>query len=138
MTEGLQGGCQCGAIRFEVRGEPAHVALCHCADCRRAAGAPVVAWSAFPEAQFTLLAGKSAEYNSSGNAIRSFCPTCGTGLFYRNPDMLPGLVDVQLATLDDPEALPPKVQVQTAERIGWMADLATIPAYRRWRRDEEG
>lgn len=117
----LSGGCQCGAVRYAVSGEPAHAALCHCKDCRRSAGAPVVAWAAFPEAGFTLLQGKVTTYNSSGASMRNFCPTCGTGVFFTNAEVLPGLVDIQIATLDDPDMLPPRAQVQVAERIGWMA-----------------
>jgi hypothetical protein len=33
---------------------------------------------------------------------------------------LPGIVDVQTATLDNPALLPPRHQVQVAERIAWM------------------
>jgi len=136
MSERLEGGCQCGAIRYEVRGEPAHALLCHCRDCRRSAGAPVVAWSAFSQANFRLTQGEPHNFISSGAAMRSFCAACGTGLFYRNPELLPGLIDVQMATLDDPDALTPVAQVQTAERIGWMADVHAIPTYERWRKDE--
>ena len=38
-----------------------------------------------------------------------------------NETFLPGLVDVQSVTLDDPSAFPPGAQVQTAEQPGWMA-----------------
>ena len=41
------GGCHCGTIRYEADGEALHHAICHCEDCRRAAGAPMVAWIAF-------------------------------------------------------------------------------------------
>lgn len=64
--------------------------------------------------------------------MRSFCPDCGTGLFYRNSEILPGLVEVQLATLDDAEALPPSMQIQTAERLHWMSDLGKIKAFDRF------
>ena len=70
--------------------------------------------------------------NSSGAAMRSFCPECGTGLFYRNAQNLPGLIDVQVSTLDDPSALPPKVQVQTAERQSWVPHLGTLNAFDRY------
>jgi hypothetical protein len=59
--------------------------------------------------------------------MRSFCADCGTGLFYRNAEILPGVVDVQVATLDDPEALPPTVHIQTAEQIGWMRTAHELP-----------
>ena len=126
------GGCRCGAIRYEVSGSPRWVAVCHCRDCQRSAGAPLVAWAIFPEAAVKVKTGVPKTINSSGAAMRSFCPDCGTGLFYRNADNLPGLVDVQVATLDDPGALPPTVQVQTAERQSWVPHLATLPAFERF------
>jgi hypothetical protein len=132
MSKTLSGGCQCGAVRYEVSGDPAHVALCHCADCRKSAGAPMVSWAAFQEDQFRLTAGQPSVFNSSGTALRSFCPTCGTGLCYRNAEYLPGIVDVQSATLDDPDALPPQVHIQTAERLHWMIGAEALPAFERF------
>jgi hypothetical protein len=128
----LQGGCQCGAVRYEVNGEPQHLALCHCEDCRKSAGAPAVAWAAFAEDEFKLLQGELTTHNSSGAAMRSFCPTCGTGIAYRNAEMLPGIVDIQAATLDNPDALPLQAQIQTAERIGWMTNAHELPQFERY------
>jgi hypothetical protein len=132
MAKELEGGCQCGAVRYGVSGEPAYAALCHCEDCRKSAGAPAVHWAAFPEGQFRLVTGQPKEYRSSEHASRNFCPTCGTGLFYRNPAVLPGLVDIQAATLDDPAALPPQIHVQTAERIAWMDGVDALPKFERY------
>jgi hypothetical protein len=128
----LQGGCQCGAVRYEVNGTPQHVALCHCSDCRKSAGAPMVAWAAFAEAEFTLVQGELTTFNSSGSAIRSFCSTCGTGIAYRNQEYLPGIVDIQSATLDDPDTLPAGAHIQVAERIGWMAEAHSLPEFQRY------
>jgi hypothetical protein len=128
----LQGGCQCGAVRYEVNGTPQHVALCHCSDCRKSAGAPMVSWAAFAEAKFTLVQGELTTFNSSGSAMRSFCSTCGTGIAYRNEEYLPGIVDIQSATLDDPDALPAGAHIQVAERIGWMAEAHSLPEFQRY------
>ena len=127
-----QGGCQCGAIRYAVNGQPKHVALCHCDGCRKSAGAPAVAWAAFAQEDFHLLQGHLTDFNSSGSAIRSFCPRCGTGLTYRNTEMLPGIVDIQSATLDDPTVFPLQCHIQTAERIDWMEGAHTLPAFERF------
>ncbi len=127
-----QGGCHCGAVRYEVNGEPQHVALCHCSDCRKSAGAPMVAWAAFAEDEFTLLQGNLTEFNSSGTAIRSFCAKCGTGIAYRNAEYLPGVVDIQTATFDDPEAFPAQAHIQTAEQISWMAGAHMLPSFERY------
>lgn len=128
----LEGGCQCGAVRYEIAGTPERVSLCHCRDCQKSAGAPMVAWMMVPEGDFQIRKGKAREVNSSGDSFRFFCGQCGTGLYYINETYLPGIVDVQLMTLDAPEAFTPGAQVQTAEQAGWMAHLAGIPAFARY------
>ena len=35
----LSGGCQCGAVRYQVTGEVGHPHLCHCRMCQRWTGA---------------------------------------------------------------------------------------------------
>lgn len=126
------GGCHCGAVRYEVTGEPMHVVLCHCADCRKSSGAPMVAWAMFAEDAFQVTSGAAVTRNSSGAAMRSFCGACGSGLFYRNAVMLPGVVDVQAATLDDPQVFPAGSHIQVAERIGWMAAAHELPLFDRF------
>jgi hypothetical protein len=108
-----------------------HHALCHCGDCRRSAGAPMVGWIAYATDQVSV-SGEPVSYRSSGTADRQFCGTCGTGLFYRNEAMLPGIVDIQSATLDDPEAYPPGAHIQTAERLPWMDGLNALPRFERF------
>ena len=127
-----EGGCHCGAVRYTVSGDPQHVAICHCSDCRKAAGAPIVSWAAFSSTDFTVTKGAVKTRNSSGDAFRSFCPDCGTGLWFINETVLPGLVDVQTATLDDPGALVPQAQIQVADRIEWMKQLAELPEFERF------
>lgn len=126
------GQCMCGAVRYQLSGHPVAVALCHCNDCRRSAGAPAVAWAMFPEQALVVTQGQPKTFNSSGAAMRSFCPDCGTGLFYRNAENLPGIVDIQSATLDDPDALPPTIQIQVAERLQWMSHVHELPEIQRF------
>lgn len=127
----LDGGCHCGAVRYRIGGEPLHVTLCHCTDCRRHAGAPAVCWAGVKEEQFAAT-GTVTTFESSEHGRRQFCPTCGTGLFYRNQQILPGLVDVQTGTLDDPAALPPSAHIQAAERLDYMRKLEDLPAFDRY------
>ena len=128
----IAGGCHCGAIRYRIEGEPLTHALCHCRDCRRHAGAPLVGWTMYREDQVKVTQGTPRIYQSSTNGRRQFCPTCGTGLFYTNAAMLPGIVDVQSATYDDPDAVPARIQIQLAERIGWMKDAHELPGFERY------
>jgi hypothetical protein len=127
-----EGGCQCKQVRYAVDGEPEHSAFCHCSDCRASSGAPVTVWSAFPSERFRVLAGEAKSYSSNGSAVRHFCANCGTGMWYVNEEVLPGLVDIQTATLDDPEALPPQVHIQAAEEVSWMKFAHDLPHFDRY------
>lgn len=126
------GRCLCGAIRYEASGNPNSVSICHCSDCQRSAGAPMIVWAEFPEAQLKVVQGTPKTINSSGSAMRSFCPDCGSGLFYRNQDFLPGVVEVQSSTFDDPNRAPPTCQIQTAEQQSWVPHLAGLKAHARF------
>jgi hypothetical protein len=53
-------------------------------------------------------------------------------LFYQNAEVFPGLVDVQSSTLDNPDALPPTMQIQTAERLAWMKHVHDLPEFERF------
>ncbi|WP_448658746.1 GFA family protein [Sphingomonas sp. CJ99] len=126
------GQCHCGAIRYEMPATFQHHAICHCSDCRRHAGAPMVAW-ALIGADELKVTGDPVVYASSEHGRRHFCGRCGTGLFYTNEAIFPGKVDVQSATLDDPDALAaPFGHIQMAERIGWMDGAEALPKFDRY------
>ena len=128
----ITGGCHCGAIRYQANGQPLSHALCHCGDCRRHAGAPLVGWAMFPLDAVTVERGTPKTYASSEHGRRHFCPDCGTGIFYTNASLLPAIIDIQSATLDDPDALPAQVHIQVAERIKWMERAHALPAFARF------
>jgi hypothetical protein len=128
----LSGGCHCGAVRYEVEGDALTHALCHCSDCRRHAGAPMVGWTMYPASALTVTRGLPKVYASSTHGRRHFCADCGTGLFYYNADALPGIVDVQSATNDDPDAVPARAHIQVAERISWMERAHELPQFPRF------
>ena len=71
-----QGGCRCGKVRYEVRGEPEKVGLCHCADCRKETGSAFLAYAGWSRDAFSST-GAYRTYEG-----RSFCPECGTRLFH--------------------------------------------------------
>jgi hypothetical protein len=127
----LTGRCHCGAIRYEMPAEVLHCSLCHCTDCRRHAGAPMVAWAMLPAGMLSVT-GEPVVYRSSEHGRRHFCGACGTGLFYVNEAMLPGMIDVQTGTLDDPGALPPQMHIQVADRISWMRTVQELPEVERF------
>jgi hypothetical protein len=128
----ISGGCHCGAVRYQADGEPLVHALCHCIDCRRHAGAPMVGWTMYPMDAVKVTKGTPRIYASSEHGRRHFCSDCGTGLFYVNANMLPGIIDIQSATYDEPDSVAPSAHIQVAERIGWMERAHELPAFERY------
>ena len=126
-----KGQCHCGAVKYEMSAETLHSALCHCTDCRRHSGAPMVGWGLVRNDQIQI-SGETKSYESSENGRRHFCPHCGTSLFYTNEVIFPDMTDVQIATLDDPGAVAPNAHIQVADRVGWMATAHELPAFERY------
>lgn len=121
------GGCLCGAVRYEVRGEIANETLCHCTSCRRASAAPVVAWfSVSPEA-FRLTKGLLKSFASSPGVVRSFCGECGTPLTYLRDGVRD--LDVTICSLDDPESAPPRDHIYVRSTLTWAAVEDGLPRF---------
>jgi hypothetical protein len=128
MAEQRQGGCLCGAVRYEVAGEPVVVALCHCSMCRRSTAAPAVAWAMFEQGALRFVAGNPTAYASSPGVERAFCGRCGTPLTFR-ADFLPGLVDVTVGSMDAPATLPPQMHIWAAKQLPWLVLADTLPRH---------
>jgi hypothetical protein len=121
------GGCLCGAVRFEVRGEPSKVGICHCMECRKATGAVAMAYADWDAAHFTY-SGTLKEFCG-----RSFCPECGTRVFHlyagKGAEVLLGALD------DGPGDLVPTREGWTIRREHW---LTPVPGARQFARDTDG
>jgi hypothetical protein len=122
------GGCLCGTVRYRITGAPVEALYCHCRMCQRAHGAPVIAWLTAPLAAFAVTAGSPLAYRSSAKAVRHFCGSCGTPLTWRAADN-PRLVDVSIASLDDPEAVEPSLHLWTDSQITWFEIADHLPRY---------
>jgi len=92
----------------------------------------MVGWTMYPHDALRITKGTPKVYESSQDGRRHFCEHCGTGLFYYNAAVLPGIVDIQSATYDTPEAIPARIQIQVAERISWMEHAHELPQFPRF------
>jgi hypothetical protein len=109
------GGCSCGAVRFEVTGDPYVIGTCHCTDCRKAAGAAFVYYADWPRSDF-VSSGTTSEFRG-----RSFCPICGSRLFHLSDEK----AEVMLGALDDaPGDLTPTQEGWIKRREHWLAPVA--------------
>ena len=117
----LTGGCLCGALRYEARGEPQYAGLCYCSDCCKASGSAFIAFMGFPSSTVTF-AGETRQFRSKsargGDAVRNFCAVCGSLVFG-------GIVGQDLShtvyagSLDDLSRFQPKMAIFAANRPVW-------------------
>jgi len=119
------GGCLCGALRYEAKGEPLFAGHCYCADCRKASGSGFVPFMGFPSSA-VLFSGQTRIFTSKaangGNAVRNFCPICGSLVFGGEV----GKDDqhtIYAGSLDDPSSFHPTIAIFTRNRPVW----AVIP-----------
>ena len=131
MTDALQGGCLCGALRYRLDGAPANVidaGYCHCRLCQRSSGAPVLAWLtlAFDALRYTR--GAPAVFRSSTHSQREFCAICGTQIAFRRISA-PRTVDVTLASLDDPSTVSPQYHIWYRSRLPWLEIADPFPRH---------
>ena len=101
MKTNYTGGCQCGAVRYEVSADIGTVMSCNCSRCQK------LGWLlAFVPAQdFKLLSGDDAttEFKFNKHVIRHrFCATCGIESFAsgKGPDGS-DVVAINVRCLDD-------------------------------------
>ena len=124
----LEGGCQCGSVRYRISGSPVMAALCHCSMCRRANAAPAVAWAMFQEAQVDFTSQLPAVYESSPGSRRGFCARCGTQISFA-ADYIPGLIDITICSLDDPGQVAPAFHYWESKRLPWLHVADQLPRY---------
>lgn len=118
-----RGGCRCGAVRYEVRGEPLVAGLCHCTDCRKETGSAFLAYADWSRDAFAV----TGEYRTYEG--RSFCPACGTRLFHLSEES----AEICLGSLDDaPNGIAPTREGWVKRREFW---LTAVPGASQHRED---
>lgn len=133
MSDGLEGGCACGAVRYRMSSAPMFVHCCHCLDCQRQTGSAFVLNALIEADRVTLLAGEPravAVPTDSGKPHRIFrCPTCQTAVWSEYGGAGPVIRFVRVGTLDNPAALAPGVHIYTRSKQPWVALPAGVPAF---------
>lgn len=78
----IEGGCLCGAIRYEIDGTLGTMTHCHCSMCRKTHGAAFATFAGVATDRFRWTRGQAElrRYRSSSNVDRVFCGACGSNL----------------------------------------------------------
>jgi hypothetical protein len=123
VTSRYEGGCLCGAVRYEAAGKPKYAGLCFCVDCRKASGSAFVPFIGF-DAAACRFRGETrihiARSIRGTEAVRNFCPTCGSLLFGGRVG-IDTEHTIYAGSLDDPTLFEPRVALFMRDRPAWAA-----------------
>lgn len=139
VDDRLTGGCACGAVRYTLREAPWDAGWCHCRTCQLVSGAPAMVFASVAPGRFVIERGRDQvrTFASSSFGHRAFCGACGTPLYMR-VDHQADTLDFSVATLDEPDAVPPGFHIFYASRIGWAPAGDALPRHDRFRPDTRG
>jgi hypothetical protein len=118
----LQGGCLCGAVRFEISAPFLSAGYCHCTHCQRRTGTASSANGRVPQEGFTLLQGAAElrAYKPPEGVPKLFCTSCGSALFSGDP-FSDAEVAVRLGTLDGDPGIRPHYRQFVDSATSWEA-----------------
>jgi hypothetical protein len=118
----INGGCHCGAVRFEAEldGQPVPALNCNCSVCRMTGFLHVMV----PHSDFELVAGREALVSyrfGTGAAEHLFCGTCGVKSFYQ-PRSHPNAWSVNANCVDQELVL----AIEPFDGRNWDAAVASL------------
>jgi hypothetical protein len=121
LSSALRGGCLCGAVRFELSGQPLTAGYCHCTRCQRRTGTGASPQARVDGADLTLTAGEElvrAWRHPDGGFEKCFCSVCGSHLFSRNPDDA-RQISIRMAAFDEDPGIRPTSRSFVAYAAPW-------------------
>ncbi|MEX0285466.1 MAG: GFA family protein [Paracoccaceae bacterium] len=121
-TDGITGGCQCGAVRYRVA-SIGRSSVCHCRMCQKAFGSFYAALVVVHGLEWTH--GKRRLFTSSNISQRGFCADCGTPLSLENFDN--DQVEIATGSLDNPEMAPPTLQINHRYACSFTDGIGELP-----------
>jgi hypothetical protein len=119
--------CSCEQLRLTAEGEPVRISVCHCLACQRRTGSAFGVQARFP-VESVRIEGRYLEYvrisDEGEGRTFSFCPECGTTVFYKT-ESEPEDIVVPVGAFVDPGFPEPRVSVWEKRRHPWV-DLPTL------------
>jgi len=126
MSDKMTGGCQCGAVRYELTAPPRRASICHCRMCQRASGSYFLPLANVEFKDFTVTKGALAIYASSPVVDRGFCAACGSPLTFRYIEA--DGISVSIGSLDEPDRIAPGNQYGTESTSAHFHGLSALPS----------
>lgn len=118
------GGCQCGALRYEVAADPHEIYVCHCRECQKQSASAFGVSVFVSRNAFRLSRGAAKVWSrptdSGRRLICAFCPTCGTRLWHQL-ESAPETISIKGGSLDEPIDLSAAVHIWTSRKLPGVA-----------------
>ena len=134
MTKPYTGGCACGAIRYEARGEAIVEIHCQCRDCQKRSGGGHSSYLTFPRRAEVTITGAATSWRVAGDSgnekIHAFCPTCGAPV-YLGFAAMPEVIAVHAGSLDDPGRFAPRMVAYGVRGHAWDAIDPSLQVFER-------
>ena len=132
MTEStLKGSCLCGAVKYEVTGEPNRFYHCHCSRCRKVTGTGHASNMFLQPAALKWLSGEEQiRLYRVPEALRftnNFCAICGSRLPRQGKDS--DVVMIPAGSLDDAAPIKPQARIFSSSRVSWSCIDGELPVY---------
>lgn len=129
----LDGGCDCGSLRYRLVSAPLVVHCCHCRWCQRESGASFALNAMIESDRVHDLGAKpqivhTPTQSGKGQKIAR-CPSCRIAVWSHYAGSGPLTRFVRVGTLDHPDALPPDVHIFTSSKQPWVVLPAGTPAF---------
>lgn len=111
----IEGGYQCGAVRYSVTGEPLVFYLCHCTECQRHTSSAFGESLRFRAGDVAVAGDVATTWRMAESGRRRFfghfCPSCGVRLVHGTEGGEE--VNLKAGTLDDTSWLRPAGHIWT-------------------------
>jgi hypothetical protein len=118
----LTGGCNCGAVRFEVSQPFVSAVYCHCTRCQRRTGTAASANGRTVPGSFRVVQGEDRmrSWTPASGAAKYFCGDCGSALFSATGEDPPA-VGVRLGAVDGDPGIRPSAHQFVTYAAPWEA-----------------
>jgi hypothetical protein len=136
LAETVEGGCDCGTVRYRLLAKPLFVHCCHCRWCQRESGSAFALNALIESDNVERIAGEPemvrTPTESGYGQLFARCPSCRVALWSHYAGSGPAASFVRVGTLDDPDRLPPDIHIFTRSKQPWVVipeGANAVPGY---------
>jgi len=127
----LQGGCLCGAVRYEATGKPVRFYHCHCSRCRKSSGTGHATNLFLEQAQLVFTSGQDVvqryKIPEAERFTRQFCSNCGSSVARIVPEL--NSVIIPAGSLDSEPPMMPQARIYWNSRAPWSCSDDNVPRF---------